>query len=339
MTPQIHGLPVQMVVALFTLALLQFVPLPAGAQSPEEIARAGGVPQTLLDAIREYSAGNTIPPPRWVRYDAEFARGRYTYSLISQQNGLALVRWSFNGTPAPGSPVRGQTVYTLMGGVTVYSESSRAQVVGESHERRALSALEIDGPFPPKADQIVTLRWTEQVSARRGEGAWGPGELRREQLRLEAKGEVAVPGIDDGRPQRALLRSGATAGFVAYVPSMQWLVDPSRRHAVVLDLRDAGSLEASRRQSQGLSPEQRDRVRMVFSEAFRLFQQGDFSAAALRFDDGLKVDPANAAAHFYLAETYTRLEKPDLARRHYRLVIDFAPESKESSEARARLGS
>lgn len=75
----------------------------------------------------------------------------------------------------------------------------------------------------------------------------------------------------------------------------------------------------------------------MFHEAFELFRQGKLDAAAAAFRKGLVSDPKNAVAHFYLAEIYDRQRDNLSARRHYRQVIEYAPNSKEAATARSRL--
>lgn len=90
--------------------------------------------------------------------------------------------------------------------------------------------------------------------------------------------------------------------------------------------------------SATMTPEGRQKAGALFSQAFELFKSGEFEAAARRFTQGLEIDPANAVAHFYLAETYTRQKNNALAHTHYQRTIDFAPDSKEAAIAETRVG-
>jgi tripartite-type tricarboxylate transporter receptor subunit TctC len=106
--------------------------------------------------------------------------------------------------------------------------------------------------------------------------------------------------------------------------------------AAGLRVRDV--LASMRAKSAALSPADKAGAGELFKQAFELFQAGEFEAAALQFNKGLAIDPANGVAHFYLAETYERQQKTTQAREHYRRTIDFAPDSKEAAMAQTRIG-
>ena len=76
---------------------------------------------------------------------------------------------------------------------------------------------------------------------------------------------------------------------------------------------------------------------MLFSNAFRLWKSGDFKAARIGFEDGLRQDPANGVAQFYLAETLARLNDRRGARAHYEMAAALAPNTEEGLKARAAL--
>ncbi|MBI3128667.1 MAG: hypothetical protein HYZ11_13770, partial [Candidatus Tectomicrobia bacterium] len=79
------------------------------------------------------------------------------------------------------------------------------------------------------------------------------------------------------------------------------------------------------------------RAEALFRQAFALFQEGEFEAAALGFTQGLEIDPADGIGHFYLAETLVRQDRAGDAVRHYERTLALAPESKEALLARTRL--
>lgn len=78
-------------------------------------------------------------------------------------------------------------------------------------------------------------------------------------------------------------------------------------------------------------------ARELFRQAFDLYQAGEFDDAVSLFAEGLKDDPQNAMAHFYLGETYSKLQKFKLAREHYAKSAELAPKSKEGVLSAARL--
>lgn len=77
--------------------------------------------------------------------------------------------------------------------------------------------------------------------------------------------------------------------------------------------------------------------RPLFSRAFDSFQRGDYAATAADFEAGLRMDPANAAARYYLGETYLRLKSNGAAAREYLRVRELSPDSRESALAKERL--
>ncbi len=93
------------------------------------------------------------------------------------------------------------------------------------------------------------------------------------------------------------------------------------------------------RTSESLSADARAKSRDIFFSAFQLFQTGEFGAAAQMFNQGLKIDPANVPANFYLGETYTRLKRTAEARQQYDLVVRLGKGTKEAALAESRLAS
>lgn len=70
-----------------------------------------------------------------------------------------------------------------------------------------------------------------------------------------------------------------------------------------------------------------------FSEGFKAWQQGQWNVAIARFREGLNIFDRNAAAHYYIARSYGMVGNVDEAYRHYRRVLEIAPESKEARDA------
>src|SRR5581483_11099329 len=97
---------------------------------------------------------------------------------------------------------------------------------------------------------------------------------------------------------------------------------------------DAG-VSADRAKSNALTPEQREQARNLFESAFEHLRSGRLQAAQADFERGLAIDPANAVANFYLAETSSRLGDSARARTLYNKVIAIAPSSPEAIKAEA----
>ncbi len=100
---------------------------------------------------------------------------------------------------------------------------------------------------------------------------------------------------------------------------------------------DAG-LAADRAKSNALTPEQSEQAQKLFETAFGLLSSGDLEAAKLGFERGLAIDPANATANFYMAETLVRLHDNERARTYYDKVIAIDPNSAEALKAQVALG-
>jgi hypothetical protein len=111
--------------------------------------------------------------------------------------------------------------------------------------------------------------------------------------------------------------------------------------------------EAPRRARQ-VAEADRGRARALFQPAFGLWQAGNFAAAQRGFEDGLKIDPWNGAAHFYMHDIFrNRVDTSQtgavaqvnrsqaaalLADRHLRLAAALLPpDSREGIEARTML--
>lgn len=92
-----------------------------------------------------------------------------------------------------------------------------------------------------------------------------------------------------------------------------------------------------KKKSASLSASQRAEAQNIFAQAFKLFQAGEFDAAVIQFQKGLDIDPANASANFYIAESYAKQRNFALARKHYELARQFGGNAKEAAMAEARL--
>lgn len=139
-------------------------------------------------------------------------------------------------------------------------------------------------------------------------------------------------------PKLTALTDGffAIESFADFPVGSRWalyrLEDPGSVQAA-----PARVIEEARDRSAALSEGERARAQNYFLQAFEFFKAGEFDAAVRRFAQGLEIDPANAVAHYYLAETYARLKNNTLARTHYQRTIDFAPDSKEAVLAQTRM--
>ena len=77
--------------------------------------------------------------------------------------------------------------------------------------------------------------------------------------------------------------------------------------------------------------------REIFAQGFYLLQHGQASKAVDKFEQGLKVDPNNAEAHYYLGEAYQALSRDDLAKEHYESSLLIDAHSEVADYARKRL--
>lgn len=77
--------------------------------------------------------------------------------------------------------------------------------------------------------------------------------------------------------------------------------------------------------------------RADFAAGFELIKAGELQAAVAKFQTGLKVEPTNALAHFYLAEAYRGLQRIDEAKSHYQKSLDLDPSGPVAQDAKARL--
>lgn len=75
-----------------------------------------------------------------------------------------------------------------------------------------------------------------------------------------------------------------------------------------------------------------------FAEGFEFIKAGKLQQAASKFEAGLKAEPGNAQAHFYLAETYLGLKQNDQAKAHYQKALQLDPFGPAAQDAKDRLG-
>lgn len=103
-------------------------------------------------------------------------------------------------------------------------------------------------------------------------------------------------------------------------------------------LADPARIEADRLRSARLAPAEREGARVLFDQAFSLFQAGDFESARIGFERGLGIDPANGPANYYLGELLVRRKDYDAARERFSRTLKLAPDSAEGLKAQAALG-
>jgi Tetratricopeptide repeat/Protein of unknown function (DUF1566) len=92
-------------------------------------------------------------------------------------------------------------------------------------------------------------------------------------------------------------------------------------------------VQAARNKSAKLTDAQRAESRQLSAGAFTSFQQGDFTTARKAFERALAADPADAVAHYYLAEALVHLSQTAPAREHYEMANALAPDSVEGLRA------
>src|SRR4051794_10057799 len=75
-------------------------------------------------------------------------------------------------------------------------------------------------------------------------------------------------------------------------------------------------------------------AQQLFYDGYELLTRGKAEEAAARFEAGLKLEPTNAQAQFYLGHAYEALGQPERARRAYEAAI--AADTKGTVAAQAR---
>ncbi|MGO8973829.1 MAG: TonB family protein [Steroidobacteraceae bacterium] len=74
-----------------------------------------------------------------------------------------------------------------------------------------------------------------------------------------------------------------------------------------------------------------------FADGYDLLQSGKAAEAAAKFETGLKADPDNVLAHYYLGEAYAALQRNADARDQFRKSLKLDPSSSVAAQARERL--
>ena len=77
--------------------------------------------------------------------------------------------------------------------------------------------------------------------------------------------------------------------------------------------------------------------RALFAQGYYLLQNGQPSKAVEKFEQGLKIDPNNAQAHYYLGEAYLAMSRGDMAKEHYERSLLIDAHSDVADDARKRL--
>jgi hypothetical protein len=126
-----------------------------------------------------------------------------------------------------------------------------------------------------------------------------------------------------------------TGSYQHAIEEIRWRDDSLREHRV--SRTGGATVAASASTAPQTTADDRARAHKLFAQAFRLFQSGDFEAAAIQFRDGLALEPDSAHGHFFLAETYMRLDRRIPAREHYERAVFLAPDSPEGAKAQAAL--
>jgi tetratricopeptide (TPR) repeat protein len=100
---------------------------------------------------------------------------------------------------------------------------------------------------------------------------------------------------------------------------------------------DSSNMSQDRARSRSLSLQEAEQSRSLFEQAFAQLQAGNLQDARIVFERGLKIDPANVIANFYLAETLLRMGDKAGARRFYERVIAIDANSAEAVKAQTAL--
>jgi tetratricopeptide (TPR) repeat protein len=101
--------------------------------------------------------------------------------------------------------------------------------------------------------------------------------------------------------------------------------------------KDKEEADKKRQISEQLTPEIKAKSKEKFTQAFNLFKEGEFEAAVIRFNQALEIDPANGLGHYYLAETYARLNDLENSMIHYNYTVLFSPDIKEAAIAEVKI--
>lgn len=101
-----------------------------------------------------------------------------------------------------------------------------------------------------------------------------------------------------------LLTIGGTA--VAQEASQGAVAPPRAEISAPPELSIADRIAEAQAHSLTLSEQQRARALEIFSTGFALWQAGEWGASEQAFQEGLRIDPANAAANFYYGDILKR---------------------------------
>src|SRR3569623_1000 len=74
-----------------------------------------------------------------------------------------------------------------------------------------------------------------------------------------------------------------------------------------------------------------------FSQGFELIRAGKPKEATAKFEHGLKTEPNNALAHFYLAEAYFGQKQNDMSKAHNQKSLEIDPSGPVAQDAKYRL--
>src|ERR1700758_5153469 len=80
-----------------------------------------------------------------------------------------------------------------------------------------------------------------------------------------------------------------------------------------------------------------DTPQTLFADGFELLKTGKAKEAAAKFEAGLKSDPRNALAHYYLGEAYFRLQRNAEAIDQFQRSLGLDPASSVAKNAQAHL--
>jgi len=75
----------------------------------------------------------------------------------------------------------------------------------------------------------------------------------------------------------------------------------------------------------------------LFASGYELLRSGKSHPAAAKFEAGLKLDPNNALAHFYLGESYLALGRNAEAKKQYQKSLQLDPKSEVADDIKGRL--
>jgi len=101
--------------------------------------------------------------------------------------------------------------------------------------------------------------------------------------------------------------------------------------------RATGEIDAIKKTSANLTPEMKEKAKLLFSNATDFLRDKEYEAAVIRLKQLLDIDPASSAGHYYLAEAYFNLNDLKNAALHYHDAITFGPDSQEAVLAQVRL--